>query len=348
MMKNGHSEPVARRGRRGVALLVALWVLMLLTLLISAFAFDMHIEATVTSYYRKRFKSQYLARAGVEYAKVILLKSAAMKEEQQTSPVDDSDPIQLNSSLLNKGLGILQLRQDLGEGFFVLDVIPEEGRRNINKLQDDDWEEILDQANIPEDQWSSLIDCFADWTDENEEHRLNGAESDDAFYISRGYKVKNAPLNTVEELMLIKGFSPAILYGGTISSGSDKQRTVEGIARLLTPWGDGKVNVNTATRDVLLTLPGIEDFMVREIINGRRGADGVAGTKDDGFSSVDEVMSRAGLPDSVKDKITTTDRRFVRVVSVGQVKNVRSGVWCVLELKDGKVSPVFWREETMH
>ena len=43
---------------------VALWVLIILSLLIGAFAFDMHIEAGITSFYRKRLRSQYLATRG--------------------------------------------------------------------------------------------------------------------------------------------------------------------------------------------------------------------------------------------------------------------------------------------
>ena len=102
--------------------------------------------------------------------------------------------------------------------------LPEQGRRNVNTLTDEDWEEILDQAGVPQEMWAELIDCFHDWTDEDDEHHLNGAESDDSFYEERGYKCKNAPLDTVDELLLIKGFTPAIVYGGPPE---DRARTVQ-------------------------------------------------------------------------------------------------------------------------
>ena len=68
-------------------------------------------------------------------------------------------------------------------------------------------------ANIPSTEWDTMIDCLEDWIDENDLHGLNGAESDDPFYQERGYPVKNGPLDSVEELLLVKGWGPEILYG---------------------------------------------------------------------------------------------------------------------------------------
>jgi len=103
---------------------------------------------------------------------------------------------------------------------------------NVNLLSSEGWEELLDQTGVPEEIWPDLIDCFMDWTDPGDEHRLNGAESDDPFYISSGYSVSNAPLTKVTDLLLIKGFDPTILYGGTNQSGV----MLTGIAYHLTTW----------------------------------------------------------------------------------------------------------------
>jgi len=327
----------------GSALIVALWVLIILSLLVGAFAFDMHIEAGITSYYRKRLRSQYLARAGVEYAKLLLVKSFEVNEEFMEDGMDEAMYIQALN--LQKGVGVSGGGTDLGEGSFSVDIIPEQGRRNVNNLSDEDWEEILDQSGVPTEKWAELIDCFHDWTDPGDEHHLNGAESDDAFYTQRGYECKNAPLDTVDELLLIKHFTPEIVFGG-VDKQTEEQYT--GIARWLTVWGDGKVNANTATREVLLTIPGLEEFDVEDILEGRLGPDGEAGTRDDGFESVDELMTKLGLTDQgVRDKLTTTERRYVRVTSIGESYGVRSGIWCILQADAGGVIPLFWREEDM-
>ena len=86
----------------GSALIVALWTLLILALLIGAFAFDMHVEAGVTSYYRKRLKAQYLAYAGVELAKVILSKNS-VKDETLTEDEAEVNNYQENSGGRGRG-----------------------------------------------------------------------------------------------------------------------------------------------------------------------------------------------------------------------------------------------------
>jgi general secretion pathway protein K len=146
--------------------------------------------------------------------------------------------------------------------------------------------------------------------------------------------------------VLIKGFTPSIVYGGPGEDPDDDPYL--GIASWLTTWGDGKVNVNTASREVLMTIPGLEDYDVDAILEGRLGEDGEAGTKDDGFKTVDEVMAKMGLSDgTVAEKLTTTEHRFVRVISIGESQGVRSGVWAIFDATAENVYPVFWREEDM-
>ncbi|MEM7393454.1 MAG: hypothetical protein AAF492_14005 [Verrucomicrobiota bacterium] len=91
---------------------------------------------------------------------------------------------------------------------------------NPNEMDEDEWVEFLEGANIVDPALiDGLVDCFLDWIDKGDEHRLNGAESDDDFYEDRGYAVSNAPITDVSQLSLIKYFSDTILYGGTNESG---------------------------------------------------------------------------------------------------------------------------------
>src|SRR5208283_193484 len=52
------------RDRSGVAIIIVLWVVMVLSLLISGFAFTMHVETQIASYARKELKAEMLARSG--------------------------------------------------------------------------------------------------------------------------------------------------------------------------------------------------------------------------------------------------------------------------------------------
>ena len=160
-------EPPRNRG--GAALIVALWTVLILSLLIGGLAYEMHIEAGITSYARKRLKAQVAARGGVEYAKFLLAKSF------ETSAFEESDEEKENFRVLAKnlerGIGISGATVEMGASTARVDILPEAGRRNVNTLADEDWEELLDQAGVPEEKWAELIDCFMDWTDAGDEHR---------------------------------------------------------------------------------------------------------------------------------------------------------------------------------
>lgn len=319
-------------------------MILLLTLLIASLAFDMHVEADITSFYRKRVKAQYIAQSGMELSKLILSKMEEAQAEEVG--IDDAEEALLVAALnLSRGVAIRGLSREIGEGTLTLDIEPEEGRRNVNQLTDEDWEEILDQANIPEERWPELIDCFLDWTDGDDLRRLHGAESDDPFYVARGYEVKNAPVDTVDELLLIKGFDEEIVFGSP--DGTPPEVAIRGIAYWLTAWSHGRVNINTASREVLLTLPGIEEWAVDAILEQRLGPDGEAGTRDDGFESVEEAIAATGMNPELRNRLTVSDVHYLRITSVGEVGGVQYAVWGVMRVEGTDLVPVYWREEML-
>ena len=154
----------------------------------------------------------------------------------------------------------------------------------------------------------------------------------------------------MDELLLIKNFTPEIVYGG--SPVILKGEPLRGIAHLLTTFGDGKVNVNTASREVLLTLTTqrgqmMPEWVVDDLLKYRLGEDGIANTLDDGFKSVGDAISRSGMDPALADRLSVSDRQFVRVVSIGENNGVQFGVWAVFEVGDKRVTPLYWREEQM-
>lgn len=345
----GSPHPRVSASSEGSALIVVLWVLLLLSLLVASFAYDMKIEGMVTSYARNRLKAQEIAIAGIEWTRATLARQTPNRFNADGGLVlEDGEDEQMATAAYNlsRGVGVSGLVKEVGEGTFTISIMPEESRRNVNTLTDLDWDEILDQAGVPNDKWDEIKDCFKDWTDKNEEHLLNGAEKDDEHYEARGVEPKNGPVDTVDELLQIKGFTPALLYGGE-SPYNEKDPPLRGIAGLLTTWGDGKVNVNSASREVLMSLPDIEDYVVEKILELRSGVDGQMGTVDDGFVNVQDVIGKTGLDPKLADKITTTERKFLRIVSVGEVKSAKAGVWVIAQQNGKNVLPVFWREETM-
>jgi type II secretory pathway component PulK len=110
---------------------------------------------------------------------------------------------------------------------------------------------------------------------------MSGAEDD--YYLSRPtpYRAKNADFETVDELLLVKGMTPDILYGNI----AGRQRLAEledqqpwerdikanerlGVAQHLSLQSGGRVNVNTASAEVLMAF-GLTPAEVQSVLNQR-------------------------------------------------------------------------------
>jgi len=313
-------------------LLVALWVLIILSLIVSSFAFEVQLEAMLVSHKRKRFQAEMMARSGIEYAKAILDKRAAAKQLEIEDMEEDKDGFMKAALFIKRGLSTTS-KIELGDGSFEITLESAEAGRNINLLTRQDWLGILEMANVPSTEWDSMIDCLADWIDKGDLHGLNGAESDDPFYQGAGYPVKNGPLDSVEELLLVKGWGPDILYG---KDADDESEAIFGIAKLLTVWGDGKVNLNTASTDVLLSFSEYEDWELEAVTEARMGADGEGNTLDDGIKNLSSVGA-----DGNKFKLQTD---FIKVTSVGDVFGEQYQISCIFMVSAKKATIVYWEE----
>lgn len=326
---------IEHESKRGAALIVVMWVLIIVAMIVSTFAFEMQLEARIISAQRKRFKADQLALAGVEMAKAML----SFKEKDETKG-PTGEKVLHEDPYLNEAVKIVEgvpvnYSEALGDGMVNLHIDFEKGRRNIRTMTHDDWREIFDQANIPNNLWDSMLDCLDDWQDDDGDlHKLNGAESDDPFYRKRGYECKNALVDTVDELLLIKGWTQEILYG--TPPGEETDKPVAGIAKQLTTWGDGKINPNSASREVLNSLK-ISAGVIDAILEARLGLDGEEGTADDGISQTD--FAALGLD----DRFTLTPE-YVTVRSVGVADDVQSEISCIFKLGEKLVNPIFWTE----
>ena len=240
------------------------------------------------------------------------------------------------------------MAHELGEGTVTLDIIPEPARRNVNMLKEDDWERIFEVAGIPEDLWPELIESFFDWTDEDDTPRMDGAESEDYYEtLEDPYRADNGPLDTVEELLLVKGFTDTILSGGSIQlqEGADPI-PISGIGDILTTYGDGKVNVNAASTRVLMTLPEVDELVAGAIIEEREGWLGDEGEQDDtSFRNVGDFMGRIPGVNPALNQYISIDSQIYRIRSVGTVHGVKREIWCIARYENKKLTILRWREE---
>jgi len=107
---------------------------------------------------------------------------------------------------------------------------------------------------------TGLVDALVDWMDrDGTPYGPGGAE--DIAYMDKNWRVKNAPLDSLREVLLIKGFDREVL-------GKLKRVAVARPHTGITP-----VNINTAVKDVLMSLAdGIPEQDVDEMVAQRKDA----------------------------------------------------------------------------
>jgi general secretion pathway protein K len=323
-----------KASRRGVALIVVMWIIVIVSLIVSSFAFEMNLEGKIISAQRKRFKADQLALSGIEMAKAML---AFEEDPLEGDEVVYDDPWLAQAAQITEGVPA-SFTQELDGGTISLKIDFEKGQLNIKNLDIDEWHELFTQTGVPSSEWDELLGCLTDWEDENDLSQLNGAESDDFFYRERGYECKNAPIDTIDELLLIKGWTEEIVYGTPTGEVADVEYPMTGVAQHLTIWGDGKINPNSASREVLSSLY-IDEYVIDAIMELRLGPDGEPGTEDDGLT--EEDFNSLGLDSS----IFTLAPEYVKITSEGKVDNITSQIYSVFKLGEKEPTPLFWSEE---
>ena len=265
--------------QRGIALMAVLWVLVLLIALATEFAFSMKMEVNTTRNYKEDTESYYLSKAGLNMAMAELFKEArfhsihpehgwiignvltASIANKSTSSPGQEDP-DTEESQGQDGLGEEETVQDfdivnrtdikLENGSITYTIRDENGKISINSASKNTLDKLLQFSGVEDKiERSTISDSILDWIDTDKNHRLNGAEDDYYRKQNPPYYAKNGPIETIDELLKIRGMTEEILYGSEESDDEDKKT---GIANHLTIYKISTVNPNTASEEVLNIL----------------------------------------------------------------------------------------------
>lgn len=291
---------------------MAMWALVLLSVMALNFSVSTRAGSAGTRNFKEDTEAYYLASSVYEEALDYLLSDSEQAydyiDEDGNFKVDDEHPP-------------ITGEREVQGATVTLAITDEESRLNLNKITAQTLTHVLEYSEMPTDVSATIVDSLADWMDSDEITRPSGAEDD--YYADLGYKTKSGRLEVPEELLLVKGFTPDYLYG------SDKNPP---LYHLLTTWGDGLVNVNTVSEELLVAL-GWNAIEIDSITKSR-STGGPMKQVPSGFhfpakttSSFFRIEVAAKMPDS---------SQTVRITAV--VKR---------ELDKGsmKAVPVYWREE---
>jgi len=248
---------------KGIALFLVLWVLTLLMVIVGEFCYTMKTEINITRNFKENTEGYYIAMAGLNRTIAELIKSAYSppKIDLYSAEEDEEEEIEWRANaaippIIFKG------------GEYKIEIENESGKINLNRASRDLLKMMLNSFDLDEEDKDSIADSILDWRDQDNLHRLNGAEDDYYLSLSEPYECKDGDFDTIEELLLVKGIIPEIFYGG--------------LDGMITIYSDlEKININSASKKMLLSLPRMTDTSAQEIIDHR---------KEKKFESITELI----------------------------------------------------------
>ena len=251
------------RDRRGVALMLVLWVVVVLSAVASGVVIAARRQTAVVSVDRSRTTARYAAESGVEAVKAELraLFRRARTPETQARVFE-----RLEATVSEWG------QRPLGAARFQVAVVDLGARIDLNASDGEVLRGLFRQF-VGEDRAAALVDALEDWKDEDDEPRDLGAEAADYARAGSPFVPPNAPLLRLDELTRIAGFDDALAAE---------------IAPYVTVQGDGLLNVNTAPERVLAAVPEL----------GPEGADLIVGARRRGEPFASAIVAQRMLRES--------------------------------------------------
>lgn len=219
-----------RRSRRGFILILVLVVIAALSLAALGYSEWMLTEREAVELAGRQIQARALAESGVELARALLSSDA---ETLETLGGWYNNPSCFRGAMVlasddDRGRGRVTLPApdaETGDARFGLE--NESAKLNLNVLVA--WDKASENAgrqllmSLP-DMTEEIADAILDWLDSDGEPREYGAEAEYYSGLSPSYAPRNGPISTLEELLLVRGVTPQLLFGsdaqrlGTIAS----------------------------------------------------------------------------------------------------------------------------------
>ncbi|WP_375056548.1 general secretion pathway protein GspK [Zobellella sp. DQSA1] len=221
--------------QRGIALVSVLWVLILLTLLATGLSLNSRSQAQQSSNIIHAAQARHAADAGMHLAML------ALAQPQDRQPwLADGSPYLLRLDDIDIRVAIFN----------------ESGRIDLNAAGPELLDGLLATTGLDDGQRARLVDAIMDWRDGDDLRRLHGAEYDDYIAAGLDYGPRNAPFQTVDEVLRVLGMTPEIY------------RRIRHSLTIRNPRNS--INPLYAPRQVLLSLPGTDEATVDQFIEDRR------------------------------------------------------------------------------
>ncbi|HUB86763.1 MAG TPA: hypothetical protein VMB22_02650 [Verrucomicrobiae bacterium] len=316
--------------RSGIALVVVMVAIFVLSFMAFVFCYSMKVETKLAVNGNADEQLLWLGRSGVEKARWILAQETGIAGQPYTAlnqfwNTGVPGPAETNSVLAGETLDNCKL----GDGSFSLKFIDLDRYANINTANTPELQQALTLMGVDADSISVVSDSILDWVQPGDAPRIAGAKSDYYQSLDPPYYCKDAPMDDLSELLLVKGVTPAMYYGGTDSNAPPSPFHHQlgfavgpgqspdypfGLKDLFTALSSGRININTANTNVLQLIPGVDSAAAAAIVQQRSGPDG-------------DETGQTATPFQNVGQLTTAGVSPQVVQAAGQLCTVRSSVF---------------------
>lgn len=249
------------RKRRGFALMAALW----LVVLVGVTGYELSVRSRshrlAVANSLEQASAEAAADGAIETLRGELALRLARPAEQRSStgrmlpprdPWFDLALVETDTIALGDARAVPRL-YDAGS------------RLQLNRASESDLRRFLVALPLDAGLADRLAQRMMDWRDRDSFPRARGAEREDYLRTGARRLPADADFARIDELREVDGMTPELF---------------DRIRPHLTLLGTGQINVNTAPRAVLLSLPGMGDEAVAAIVRARQGRRAIASMED--------------------------------------------------------------------
>lgn len=332
------------RHQAGSVLVIVIWIVTVLVIFVVGLSALVASRLNTFKYFRDTNRAYFVALGAVNKAIAEVNKEAKISWYDSLSEPWSNNPLEFQEILIGGGVGRVSYEYPTPAGatenITFYGAADEERRININKVNATVLQTLLVKVGeVETNKALALADAIIDWRDEDNTPRPYGVENDYYITLKPPYPSKDKDFEIPEELLLVKGMTPEIYNK---------------IKDMVTVWGDGRVNINTAPAGTLRAL-GLPISLVSNIYRFRAGRDGTLGTSDDNIIPKEgELVARLlkEIPLSPADiellnglivsDLITAGSKYFRITARGTIHNKTREITCIIQ-RGGSI--VFWQEK---
>jgi general secretion pathway protein K len=186
---SGTRQAMQRRRQDGMALVLVLWLVVLLSVMAAGHSRNVHTDTTLASRQVQSAKARALAEAGINH--VILEMLAA--DSDRKLPADGS---------------LFRIR--VGEDDVTIAIRDATGFVDLNAADTKLLDAALFACRVSESRRRELVDTILDWRDADDLSHLHGVEDDDYVAAGVAWTSRDAAFEAVDELKYLPGVNQAL------------------------------------------------------------------------------------------------------------------------------------------